>query len=432
MRKRVAIIGAGPSGLAQLRAFESARRRGEEIPELVCFEKQSDWGGQWNYSWRTGLDGNGEPVHSSMYRYLWSNGPKECLEFADYSFEEHFGRPIPSYPPRAVLHDYIAGRVERSDVRKYIRFCTPVRWVSYLEETGRFTVTAKDLIADEHQVEEFDYVVVANGHFSVPNVPSFEGLEQFPGRVMHAHDFRVADEFAGKHLLMIGASYSAEDIGTQCIKYGAKSITFSYRTKPMGFDWPEGFVEKPLLLKLSGKAAHFKDGSTKEVDAIILCTGYQHTYPFLPDELRLKSHNCLYPAGIYKGIFWQSNPKLIYIGMQDQYYTFNMFDAQAWYARDYMRASSPCRARRAERRHHQVAGLSGHAHQPVRGDRLSDGVCTASSWRRPTILPSTSTKLPSCSRNGSTTRWRASSPIATDPTARPSPARSHRPITPHG
>jgi trimethylamine monooxygenase len=26
----------------------------------------------------------------------------------------------------------------------------------------------------------------------------------------------------------------------------------------------------------------------------------------------------------------------MYIGMQDQYYTFNMFDAQAWYARDVM------------------------------------------------------------------------------------------------
>ncbi|WP_204351269.1 hypothetical protein, partial [Serratia marcescens] len=34
--------------------------------------------------------------------------------------------------------------------------------------------------------------------------------------------------------------------------------------------------------------------------------------------------------------FWQDNPKLIYLGMQDQYYTFNMFDAQAWYARDYI------------------------------------------------------------------------------------------------
>ena len=40
MSKRVAIIGAGPSGLAQLRAFQSAKNNGEEIPEIVCYEKQ--------------------------------------------------------------------------------------------------------------------------------------------------------------------------------------------------------------------------------------------------------------------------------------------------------------------------------------------------------------------------------------------------------
>jgi trimethylamine monooxygenase len=127
MTTRIAIIGAGPSGLAQLRAFQSAQAKGEEIPELVCFEKQSDWGGLWNYTWRTGLDENGEPVHCSMYRYLWSNGPKECLEFADYSFDEHFGKPIASYPPREVLWDYIKGRVEKAGVRDYIRFNTPFR-----------------------------------------------------------------------------------------------------------------------------------------------------------------------------------------------------------------------------------------------------------------------------------------------------------------
>ena len=44
MPLRVAIIGAGPSGLAQLRAFQSARDKGLKIPEVVCFEKQSDWG----------------------------------------------------------------------------------------------------------------------------------------------------------------------------------------------------------------------------------------------------------------------------------------------------------------------------------------------------------------------------------------------------
>ena len=75
-KKRVAIIGAGPAGISQMHAFRSAASKGAAIPEVVCFEKQSDWGGQWNYTWRTGLDEHGEPVHSSMYRYLWSNAPK--------------------------------------------------------------------------------------------------------------------------------------------------------------------------------------------------------------------------------------------------------------------------------------------------------------------------------------------------------------------
>jgi trimethylamine monooxygenase len=143
-------------------------------------------------------------------------------------------------------------------------------------------------------------------------------------------------EFQGKDLLLVGSSYSAEDIGTQCHKYGAKSVTFSYRSKPMGFDWPESFAEVPLLTEVIGKTARFKDGTSKEVDAIILCTGYQHHFPFLPNELTLNTHNRLYPEGLYKGIVSLANPKLMFLGMQDQYYTFNMFDAQAWYARDLM------------------------------------------------------------------------------------------------
>jgi hypothetical protein len=63
--------------------------------------------------------------------------------------------------------------------------------------------------------QEFDYVVVASGHFSTPNVPLFQGVESFPGRVLHAHDFRDALEFKGKRMLLVGTSYSAEDIGSQ-------------------------------------------------------------------------------------------------------------------------------------------------------------------------------------------------------------------------
>ncbi|MCA2012348.1 NAD(P)/FAD-dependent oxidoreductase [Cereibacter sphaeroides] len=333
-KKRVAIIGAGPSGLAQLRAFQSAAAKGEEIPEVVCFEKQGNWGGLWNYTWRTGLDEHGEPVHGSMYRYLWSNGPKEGLEFADYSFEEHFGKQIASYPPRAVLFDYIEGRVKKAQVRDWIRFNTVVRWVEYDNDTGLFTVTLHDHDKDYVYSEEFDHVICASGHFSTPNVPYYEGFESFNGRLLHAHDFRDAREFAGKDILVMGSSYSAEDIGSQCWKYGAKSVTSCYRSAPMGFDWPANWEEKPALVKVDGNVAHFKDGTTKPIDAIILCTGYKHFFNFLPDDLRLKTKNRLAAADLYKGVAWVHNPKLFYLGMQDQWFTFNMFDAQAWWVRD--------------------------------------------------------------------------------------------------
>ncbi|MFN7003706.1 MAG: NAD(P)/FAD-dependent oxidoreductase, partial [Roseinatronobacter sp.] len=72
----------------------------------------------------------------------------------------------------------------------------------------------------------------------------------------------------------------------------------------------------------------------KHVDAIILCTGYKHFFNFLPDDLRLKTANRLATADLYKGVVWVHNPKLFYLGMQDQWFTFNMFDAQAWWVRD--------------------------------------------------------------------------------------------------
>ncbi|MDE0524072.1 MAG: NAD(P)/FAD-dependent oxidoreductase [Boseongicola sp.] len=333
MKKRVCVIGAGPSGLAQLRAFQSAAEDGADVPEVVCFEKQEDWGGLWNYTWRTGVDEHGNQCHGSMYRYLWSNGPKEGLEFADYTFEEHFEKPIASYPPRSVLFDYIKGRVEKAGVRAQIRFNTIVRDVRSLDGGG-FEVTARDEAADSEAREEFDHVVVASGHFSVPNVPEYPGFDTFNGRILHAHDFRDAREFAGQDVLILGTSYSAEDIGSQCWKYGAKSITSCWRTAPMPYEWPDNWTVVPALERVEGRTAHFKDGTSREVDAIILCTGYLHHFPFLPDDLRLKTPNVLASNDLYKGVVWNRNPDLFYLGMQDQWFTFNMFDAQAWYVRD--------------------------------------------------------------------------------------------------
>ena len=49
----------------------------------------------------------------------------------------------------------------------------------------------------------------------------------------------------------------------------------------MGFNWPEGVIERPILTKIDGSTVTFKDGSTEDYDVIIKCTGYLHYFPFM-------------------------------------------------------------------------------------------------------------------------------------------------------
>ena len=95
-----------------------------------------------------------------------------------------------------------------------------------------------------------------------------------------------------------------------------------------------GMKEVHYLDKLEGKKATFKDGHTQDVDAIILCSGYLHHFPFLEKSLTLETHNRLYPPKLYKGVVGKIITNSFYLGMQDQFHTFNMFDCQAWFMRD--------------------------------------------------------------------------------------------------
>ncbi|XP_053400389.1 uncharacterized protein LOC123556318 [Mercenaria mercenaria] len=110
-KKSVCVIGAGPCGMSALYHFGNTD--GGKDVDVVCYEKQSTWGGLWNFSWRTGNDEFGELCHNGMYKNLWCNSPKETIEFPDYTYEDHFGKAIPSYPPRPVLRDYLEGRSYR-------------------------------------------------------------------------------------------------------------------------------------------------------------------------------------------------------------------------------------------------------------------------------------------------------------------------------
>jgi len=201
--------------------------------------------------------------------------------------------PPLSAPPQ-VLQNYIRGRVEKAGLLKWVRLNTGVVSTTFDAASQKFTVRTSSTVTGDEAVEEFDYVVCCTGHFSTPNVPEFRGAEGFAGssplfylthkknlckcwedarsttrrafgcmgdapalpplttfhlssppasgRILHAHDFRSAEEFAGKRVLVVGTSYSAEDIASQCHKYGAASVHCSWRTAPMGWHWPDSFT----------------------------------------------------------------------------------------------------------------------------------------------------------------------------------------------
>ena len=45
-----------------------------------------------------------------MYYDMWTNIPKEAFEYDDYTYEEHFGKLIPSYVTVPVIRDYLEGK----------------------------------------------------------------------------------------------------------------------------------------------------------------------------------------------------------------------------------------------------------------------------------------------------------------------------------
>ena len=89
----------------------------------------------------------------------------------------------------------------------------------------------------------------------------------------------------------------------------------------MPYKWPEDpkckFTTVPLIKECKGKNVTFIDGSVHHVDTIIMCTGYVHKFPFIEDDLRLECQNRLWIQDLWKGVVWNKNPNLLYLGMQN-------------------------------------------------------------------------------------------------------------------
>ncbi|XP_027627347.1 dimethylaniline monooxygenase [N-oxide-forming] 3 isoform X2 [Tupaia chinensis] len=342
MGKRVAVIGAGVSGLAAIRSCL------EEGLEPTCFERSDDIGGLWKFS------GRAEEGRASIYQSVFTNSSKEMMCFPDFPYPDDY----PNFMHHSKLQEYIIAFAKEKGLLKYIRFET---FVSSVSKRPDFSVTGQWDVTTEK-----------------------DGLKQFKGKIFHSRDYKDPGTFKGKRVLVIGLGNSGCDIATE-LSRTAEQVIISSRSGSWvmsrvwddGYPWDMLFITrfetmlknslptaisdwwyvkqmnarfkhenyslmplngtlrkepvfndelparilcgtvsiKPNVKEFTETAATFEDGTVfKDIDCVIFATGYSYAYPFLDDSI-IKSRNN--EVTLFKGIFppLMEKPTLAVIGL---------------------------------------------------------------------------------------------------------------------
>jgi len=350
MPRTVAIIGAGPSGLAAARALSKAGI------SYVGFESADDVGGLWNI----------DNPRSTMYESAHLISSRTTTEFAELPMNS-----TADYPGHRELRRYFRQYSDQFRLGENFRFaCT----VERLEPapSGGWELTSCHAEGSA-KTEHFDAVVLANGTLAHPSIPRFSG--EFAGQIVHSSQYKKATMFAGKRVLIVGAGNSGCDIAVDAVHHAA-SVDLSVRRgyyfvprylfgrpadtlnqgrplparikqfidtrvlkaftgDPVDFGFPAPdyriYESHPIVNTLvlghlgqgdldivaaperfDGNTVHFTDGSEGEYDLIVLATGYTLDYPFVDREhLNWSSH----APDLYLNIFPPSFNGLFVMGM---------------------------------------------------------------------------------------------------------------------
>ncbi|KAF8127436.1 hypothetical protein EV363DRAFT_1515362 [Boletus edulis] len=339
--QRVAVIGAGPSGLVAYRELTEAGL------DVRLFERNSVPGGVWHYTEEVPLDAPVPNVPASigdfvpslppagvdlpyteefeddgkigrdhrgpkqLWESLTSNMPSPLQQFPQWRWPAGTPWELSHYQIRNYVRSYAAylninsndenpataynTRVER--VEKRINEAGKEQgwrlWLRSLEPTPSSTYRAT------WWTEDFDAVVVAVGKYNAPSIPSIPGLEEwvqrFPGLVRHSRQYRRPEVCANHTVLIVGAGVSGTEISRD-INRQARIIYQSFRThitlesrlrripdNTTLVGEIEQFLPIPEGSPIQSGFVKLKNGTILSgIDSLILATGYRLSFPFLP------------------------------------------------------------------------------------------------------------------------------------------------------
>lgn len=320
---RICVLGFGAAGLAAARHATSNSRSVKH--ECIVFEQTDKLGGTWVYTEDVGQNKYGLPIHTSMYKSLRTNLPKEVMGYPDF--------PIPeqerSYLTAKEILGFLEQYAKNFDLLKYVKFNHHVRYVTPIGD--EWEVIVRDLINNEDKSYKFDAVMVCNGHYHTPIYATFPGLETFPGEQMHSHDYRQPDIFKDKRVIVIGAGPSGIDLSLEIASTASQVILSRYKNSDdIKNVFPDNVKMKFEITAINGKQIIFEDGTVEEADTLFYCTGYKYSFPFLSEECGIKvEENCVQP--LYKHLIHVEHPTLCLIGLPYYVCAFALFDLQVRY-----------------------------------------------------------------------------------------------------
>ncbi|KAG1708230.1 hypothetical protein DVH05_024913 [Phytophthora capsici] len=330
---RVGIIGGGAAGII---TAKSLRAVGHDV---VVFEKSSHLGGIWKY------DDSADAPSSVLYKSLHTNLPTSIMQLKDFPFKAG----VPSYPSHSDVLEYLQNYAKHFIVDEFVRTDTKVTAVK-----KKISVESKDKGSYD---EEFDRLVVANGHFNKAWQAPIKGIENFPGVVSHARSYRTPEPYQNKRVLVIGRGPSGQDISLELAASQVKEVyVAALDYDPSAVDRKDTRILKPSVdyIAVNGTVV-FTDGSSIPApDEILHCTGYLYTVnDFFPSELlfpKTAAPNTVSDevadelgsattagtavAPVYKHVFSIEDPTAAFIGLPFSNLPFLCFELQSkWVAR---------------------------------------------------------------------------------------------------
>ena len=192
----VLVIGAGPGGLA---AAAELRRRNR--PALVV-DKADAVGNAWRNHY--------ERLH--LHTVRWTShlpGYKIPRRYGEWVAREDVVRYLEEYTEHHQLAVQTGVQIDRLDR-------LDGHWVARSPQG--------DLEARN--------VVVATGYNHTPDIPAWPGADEFTGELLHASQYRNAQPYRGKDVLVVGTGNTGAEIAVDLVEGGAARVRLAVRTVP--------------------------------------------------------------------------------------------------------------------------------------------------------------------------------------------------------